>query len=77
VSHEPAFDVRWPIGILWIVIGVLLVAYGVLGGGSDVRSLAVDRWWGAVMLAFGVIMVALAARHRAAHAGVERRGPND
>jgi len=60
-----ALDVRWPIGALWIVIGVLLLGYGVAAGTTDTPSLGVDRWWGAVMLVFGIVMLALAARHRA------------
>lgn len=54
-------DVRWPIGLLWIVIGVLLAAYGVTSHQGVARSLVVDRLWGCVMLIFGIVMLATAA----------------
>jgi hypothetical protein len=57
----PRIDVRWPIGLLWIVIGVLLAAYGVMPRHEVARSLAVDRLWGCVMLTFGIVMLAAAA----------------
>jgi hypothetical protein len=57
-------DVRWPIGLLWIAIGVLLAAYGVTSHHGVVRSLVVDRLWGCVMLIFGIVILATAATHR-------------
>lgn len=54
-------DLRLPIGTLFIVIGLLLVGYGFLNTGVDV-----DRWWGLVMLLFGIVMAWLARRARKA-----------
>ena len=58
-------DIRWPIGLLFVIFGVLLAGFGAT---SDPviyqRSLGVNvnLWWGAVLLAFGVLMVSLAIR---------------
>jgi hypothetical protein len=60
-------DIRWPIGLLFSLIGALLVIYG-LATGSDTalyrRSLDinVNLYWGLVLLAFGASMLALAWR---------------
>jgi hypothetical protein len=49
-------DIRLPIGLLFTVLGILLVIEGLIGGfGADLA-------WGAVMIAFGIAMLALAAR---------------
>ncbi len=58
-------DIRWPIGIMFSLIGAMLVAYGA-STCSDAelykRSLDinVNLWWGFVLLGFGVIMLGLA-----------------
>jgi protein-S-isoprenylcysteine O-methyltransferase Ste14 len=52
-------DIRIPIGILFITLGVLLAAFGVLSDKTIyARSLDVNvnLWWGLVMLVFGGIM---------------------
>jgi hypothetical protein len=56
----PRIDVRWPIGLLWIAIGVLLAGYGVVPHHAVARSLTVDRLWGCVMLVFGIVILATA-----------------
>ena len=54
-------DIRTPIGLMFAVVGVLLVVWGLLTEGSDMyrRSLGlnVNLIWGAVLLAFGILMV--------------------
>jgi hypothetical protein len=58
-------DIRWPIGLLFSLVGALLVIYG-FATGSDTalyqRSLDinVNLYWGLVLLAFGAAMLALA-----------------
>jgi hypothetical protein len=52
-------DLRLPIGALFLIIGLLLAGYGWMTAGMDV-----DRWWGLVMVVFGLIMVTLARRSR-------------
>jgi protein-S-isoprenylcysteine O-methyltransferase Ste14 len=60
-------DIRWPIGLMFTLIGVLLTFNGLITG-SDAemykRSLGynVNLWWGLVLLVFGVFMLVLAVR---------------
>lgn len=70
-------DIRWPIGVLWIVLGALLAGYGLGAARSGGASLTVDRWWGATMVGFGVTMLVGARRHdvRSRRASRERRDP--
>lgn len=58
-------DIRWPMGLLLVLLGGILVAYGLLSDPTIyARSLGlnVNLWWGAVLLATGGVMVALARR---------------
>jgi len=73
-------DIRWPIGMMFTLIGVLMTGYGLMTG-SDAemykRSLDINinLLWGAVQLAFGVMMLALAfAGARKAAAGAPGGG---
>ncbi len=58
-------DIRLPIGLLFSIFGVLLVAYGAFGS-KDIyaRSLDVNinLWWGIIMLVFGLLMFLLGKR---------------
>ena len=59
------FDLRYPIGILFTIYGVLLTAYGVIGNKEQyARSLNINinLVWGIVMLIFGVVMLYFAKR---------------
>jgi hypothetical protein len=56
-------DIRTPIGLMFSIMGLLLLGYGLLGDKSIyARSLGVNVnvWWGALMLAFGLLMMGLA-----------------
>jgi hypothetical protein len=59
-------DIRYPIGLLFIVIGGLLVAYGLTSnpGVYALHSLGINinLGWGAFQFAFGILMIALARR---------------
>jgi hypothetical protein len=60
-------DVRFPIGGLFTVLGVIIAGYGLVTAGSAqvyARSLSVNvnLWWGLVMLAFGLTSIVLAKR---------------
>lgn len=62
-----ALDIRWPMGLLFLLLGAILVGYGVLSDPAIyARSLGlnINLWWGVVMLASGAVMVALARRAR-------------
>jgi len=48
-------DIRLPIGLMFTVLGLLLVIVGAFLRQSE-QSVNVDLWWGAVMLIFGVVM---------------------
>lgn len=55
-------DIRTPIGLMFTIIGLLLAAYGLLGDKAIYqRSLGINinLWWGLVLLAFGLMMLAL------------------
>lgn len=55
-------DIRLPIGFLFAIFGVLLIAFGALSDPAIYqRSLGINinLEWGVVMLVFGVIMLAL------------------
>ena len=60
-------DIRWPIGVMFSVVGVLLVVFG-FATGSDAelykRSLDinVNLRWGLVLLVFGLFMLVMAWR---------------
>ena len=47
-------DIRYPLGYLFLVVGGLLGAYGLL------RHIRIDLWWGAVQAVFGVVVLGLA-----------------
>jgi len=68
-------DVRLPVGLMFAIMGALLVAYGVFGDHTIyARSLDinVNVIWGSVLLVTGAIFLVLAARGRSA--GEPRRG---
>jgi len=64
-------DVRFPIGGMFTILGVLLTVYGLASDQAIYeRSLGinVNLWWGLVLLVFGAVMLGLAVRsvrHRA------------
>jgi hypothetical protein len=60
-------DIRWPIGLMFSLIGALLVIYGlVTGSNSEIyqRSLGlnVNLYWGLLLLVFGGWMLTMAWR---------------
>ena len=57
-------DIRLPIGLMFSILGLMLVIYGLVADRAIyARSLGinVNLWWGLVSLAFGLVMLALAA----------------
>ncbi|HLH54885.1 MAG TPA: hypothetical protein VKY92_14845 [Verrucomicrobiae bacterium] len=59
-------DLRWPIGLMFSIIGALLVVYGLMTSGSQIyaRSLElnINLVWGLVLLVFGAAMLIMASR---------------
>ena len=61
-----SLDIRWPIGFIFTIYGVILLAYGALTDRGFVAvsggRLNVDLIWGGGFLVFGLIMGGLALR---------------
>ena len=56
-------DIRWPIGLMFTLIGVLLSIYGAIKGASSVSlGININLIWGIVLLVFGMLMLAGAVR---------------
>lgn len=60
-------DLRYPIGGLFVTLGLILLGYGLLTAENTemyARSAStnVNLWWGVVMLVFGLLFLWLAAR---------------
>ena len=58
-------DIRWPIGLMFSLIGALLTGYGAMTASETEmykRSLDIniDLCWGLVLLVFGLVMLFLA-----------------
>ena len=60
-------DIRWPIGLMFSLIGALLTGYGLLNRVAAVtkvqgQEINIDLIWGVVLLVFGVLMLVGAVR---------------
>ena len=58
-------DIRLPLGLLFLVFGLLLSGFGLMSDKALYqRSLHVNInfWWGIVLLAFGLVMLVLGRR---------------
>jgi hypothetical protein len=58
-------DLRLPIGLMFSIIGALLVVFGMVSDPAIYqRSLGinVNLWWGLVLLVFGLVMLWLVRR---------------
>jgi hypothetical protein len=65
-------DLRLPIGLLFTLLGLLLLAYGAVSDRAlytNSLSVNVNLWWGLVIVAFGGLM--LGAAWRAARRGAK------
>jgi len=61
-------DLRTPLGLLFALLGLLLVGCGLIGGpAAYAASLGfnVNLWWGLAMCVFGVVMAGAAYRRKA------------
>ncbi len=63
-----SFDIRLPIGLLFLAIGVILVGYGLSSDAEIYRlhSLGtnINLLWGGVLVVFGLVMLALTLRRK-------------
>jgi hypothetical protein len=59
-------DIRIPIGLMFGIIGLFMLGYGLFTGGDPMyqRSLGINInvWWGSVLFVFGAIMLFFARR---------------
>jgi hypothetical protein len=60
-------DIRWPIGLMFSLVGLLMVIYGLVTGSNEEmysRSLGynVNLLWGLALLVFGGFMLLMAWR---------------
>ena len=67
MSGAASLDLRYPIGGLFVVLGVILVGVGVADGAPAPTALLptptnINLQWGVVMLVTGVVFLLLAAR---------------
>jgi hypothetical protein len=47
-------DIRWPIGLMFTLIGVLLTGYGAVNASASVSlGININLIWGVVLLIFG------------------------
>jgi hypothetical protein len=58
-------DIRLPLGILFLLLGSILVAYGAATDASlygQSLGMNINLYWGIVLLAFGALMFGLSRR---------------
>jgi hypothetical protein len=66
MSQPAGLDVRWPLGLLFAMIGALLLGHGLTQGDAATAEQAthINSWWGGVLLVFGLAVLWLARRGR-------------
>ena len=62
-------DIRLPIGMMFSLLGALLVIYGVITGSNSGMyqsslGININFWWGLVLFVFGAVMLFFALRAR-------------
>ncbi|HKR09048.1 MAG TPA: hypothetical protein VJS39_07665 [Gemmatimonadaceae bacterium] len=67
MSTAARFDIRIPIGALFLLLGTVLTVYGVVTKSDAqlyVRSenIVINLWWGLVMVVFGALMLFFGTR---------------
>lgn len=60
-------DIRWPIGMMFSLIGIMMVIYGaVTGSNAELYKRSLDMnvnlYWGLVLVVFGLFMLVTAWR---------------
>ena len=60
-------DIRWPIGLMFSLIGLLLTGYGVIDKAKSIikidgQDININFIWGIILLVFGALMVFFAYR---------------
>lgn len=52
------FDLRFVIGIFFLMVGIILLGYGLFAS----QPAAVNKWCGAIFMVFGIFMLLLSVR---------------
>ena len=56
-------DIRWPIGLMFTLIGALLAGFGLVKGSESLSlGININLIWGLILLGFGVFMLIGAAK---------------
>jgi hypothetical protein len=53
-----ALDLRFPLGLMFAILGGILVVFGAVRP-QDSLGININLWWGLVLLIFGVLMLLL------------------
>jgi len=58
------FDLRYPVGLMFSIFGLILASVGLFGHPDLDKSLGINMnlWWGMALLVFGVFMLLMAMR---------------
>lgn len=74
-------DLRLPLGLMFSIIGLIMLGYGLLTWGSGQYALSlgmnINVGWGAAMLVFGSTMFLLGWRSRGRDLSVSHKGTED
>jgi hypothetical protein len=67
-------DIRWPIGLMFSLIGLLLTGYGAANPANSVtkidgQEININLIWGIILLVFGALMLLFAFK------GSKKTGP--
>ena len=72
-------DIRLPLGLLFLSLGAILLAYGILSSPDlyyQSLGINVNLYWGLVLVAFGALMFALSRRRSRGTAQAENAPPS-
>jgi len=59
------FDLRFVIGIFFLIIGILLLGYGLFSS----RTMEVNKWCGILFISFGAFMLIFSFRKKVEDSG--------
>ncbi|MDQ8159249.1 MAG: hypothetical protein P3B76_13715 [Gemmatimonadota bacterium] len=67
MSGSAEMDLRFPIGLLFLLLGTILTVFGVVTNGDTAMyapsaGVNINLVWGVVLIGFGLVMTGLALR---------------
>ena len=67
MSGSAEMDLRFPIGLLFLLLGAILTVFGVVTNGDTAMyapsaGVNINLVWGVVLIGFGLVMTGLARR---------------